>query len=318
MTMSQETKTQVVAFDAKRKRISGFTRMWRSMLRAKTPILGMVILIIVLICAVGASTLSPYDPNQINIKVRLLPPAFAEGGNPAYLLGTDGLGRDVLSRLIYGAQVSLIVGVIAVFIAGFIGVTLGMIAGFFGGLVDDVIMRLADIQLAFPFILLSISVLAVLMARRGVESNLTVAGRLVPLILTLGVAQWVSYARMARSMTLSLREKEFVEAARALGDSKLSIIFRNILPNALAPLIVLASFNVASTILAEASLSFLGLGVPPTVPTWGGMLAESREMLVTGVWWLATIPGIAIVLTVLAINLLGDWLRDFYDPRLRS
>jgi peptide/nickel transport system permease protein len=316
--MTQATTVPVVPLDAQRKRMSSIAHMWQSLLRAKTPVLGLAILLVVVACALFAKWLSPYDPNMINLKVRLLPPAFAEGGNPLYPLGTDGMGRDVLSRLIYGSQVSLAVGVIAVFIAGTIGVTLGLTAGFFGGLVDDVIMRLADIQLAFPFILLTISVLAVLMARQGTDSRISVMGRLVPLILTLGVAQWVSYARMARSMTLSLREKEFVEAARALGDSRASLIFRNILPNALAPLIVLASFNVASTILAEASLSFLGLGVPPTVPTWGGMLAESREMLVTGVWWLATIPGIAIVLTVLAINVLGDWLRDYYDPRLRS
>jgi peptide/nickel transport system permease protein len=312
--MSQVSKLQVVPFDADRKRISGFTSMRRSILRAKTPIFGLVVLLIVIICAVGAKWIVPYDPNLINLKVRLLPPAFTVGGNPAYPLGTDDLGRDVLSRLIYGAQVSLLVGVVAVAIAGFIGISVGMIAGFSGGIVDDIIMRLADIQLAFPFILLTISVLAVLTANSAAGSN----SRLIPLILTLGVAQWVSYARMARGMTLSLREKEFVDAARALGDSKISIIFRNIFPNALGPLIVLASFNVASTILAEASLSFLGLGVPQTVPTWGGMLAESRDMLLTGVWWLAVIPGFAIVLTVLAINVLGDWLRDYYDPRLRS
>jgi peptide/nickel transport system permease protein len=311
--MTQVAKLEVVPFDAQRKRPSQITLMGRSLLRAKTPIIGLVILLIVIVCAVGCKWLAPYDPNNINLKVRLLPPAFAEKGNPAYLLGTDSMGRDVLSRLIYGARVSLMVGVVAVAIAGLIGVTLGTIAGFTGGLVDDIIMRLADIQLAFPFILLTISVLAVLTAHSGSGSN-----RLVPLILTLGIAQWVSYARMARGMTLSLREKEYVDAARALGDSKASIIFRNILPNALGPLIVLASFNVASTILSEASLSFLGLGVPPSVPTWGGMLAESRVMLVTGVWWLAVIPGFTIVLTVLAINVIGDWLRDYYDPRLRS
>lgn len=310
--MSQNSDLQVVPFDAQRKRVSGFVSMVHSLWRAKTPVFALVVLLIVITCAIGAKWLVPYDPNSINLKVRLLPPAFANGGNPAYILGTDGLGRDVLSRLIYGAQVSLLVGVVAVAIAGFLGITLGMLAGFIGGIVDDIIMRLADIQLAFPFILLTISVLAVL------TFNIGSGNRLVPLILTLGVAQWVTYARMARGMALSLREKEFVDAARALGDSNFSIIFRNILPNALGPLIVLASFNVASTILSEASLSFLGLGVPQTVPTWGGMLAESRTMLITGVWWLAVIPGLAIVLTVLAINVIGDWLRDYYDPRLRS
>lgn len=312
--------TQVASLEkvSQRRRVSTLYRMWRSLLKAKFPLAAIVILLVVIICAVFAPFLSPHDPNEVNVKVRLLPPAFMEGGNSDYPLGTDGLGRDVLSRLIYGARVSLMVGFAAVVIAGAIGVTLGLTAGFVGGWVDDLIMRIADIQLAFPFILLAISVLAVLNARRDVAAAQTMIQRLIPLILTLGVALWVTYSRMARSVTLSLREKEFVEAARALGDSKLSQMFRNILPNALAPIIVLASFNLASTILSESALSFLGLGVPPSVPTWGGMLAESREMLLRGVWWLATIPGLAIMFTVLSINIIGDWLRDFYDPRLRN
>jgi peptide/nickel transport system permease protein len=316
--VSQETILKTMPFDAQRKRITTASRMWQSLLKAKTPIMALVVLGIVVFCAITAEWITPYKPDVYEIQDRLMPPAWMEGGHPEHLLGTDTVGRDVFTSLIYGARISIFIGIVVVLIAGAIGISLGLLAGFFGGLVDDVIMRLADIQLAFPFILLAISVLAVLMARRGADSNLTVLDRLVPLILTLGIAQWVSYARMARSMTLSLREKEFVEAARALGDSKLSIIFRNILPNALAPLIVLGSFNVASTILAEASLSFLGLGVPPTIPTWGGMLNESREFLLVGYWWLAIIPGLAIVVTVLAINIIGDWLRDFYDPRLRT
>ena len=318
--MSQTTVLQPISLPkSQRRRVTTLNRMWRSLLKAKFPLAALVVLAAIVVLAVGADAFAPHDPNTIDMSVRLLPPAFAEGGNPAYPLGTDGLGRDITSRLIYGARVSLMVGFAAVFVAGGIGVTLGVIAGFFGGRVDDIIMRLADIQLAFPSILLAISVLAVLQAQRGVEQvGSSMFSRLLPLILTLGVSAWVTYARMARSVTLSLREKEFVEAARALGDSKASIMFRNILPNSLAPLIVLGSFNVASTILAEASLSFLGLGVPPAVSTWGGMLAESREMLVTGVWWLATIPGMAIMTTVISINIIGDWLRDFYDPRLRN
>jgi peptide/nickel transport system permease protein len=313
----EATVVAIPVGEPQRHRVSTSRRVRQSLWRAKFPIVALVILGIVVIMALFAPLLAPYNPNQVDVQNRLLPPAFA-GGDPAYPLGTDGLGRDVLSRLIYGARVSLVVGFSAVVVAGTIGVTLGLVAGFTGGRLDDTIMRVADIQLAFPFILLAISVLAVLQARRGVEANMSNFQRLVPLILTLGVAQWVTYARMSRSVTLSLREKEFVEAARALGDGKRSIIFRNILPNALAPLIVIASFNVASTILAEAALSFLGLGVPPAIPTWGGMLAESRELLVSGVWWLATIPGLAIMFTVLSINILGDWLRDFLDPRLRT
>ena len=229
--MSQESLVVKLPLDAERKRVTTFSRMGRSLLAAKLPIVGLVVLLGVVVMAVGAQWLAPLDPNLVQVSERLLPPAFVQGGNPVHLLGTDGLGRDVLSRLIYGARVSLLVGFMAVVVAGAIGVVLGLTAGFFGGFIDDAIMRLADIQLAFPFILLAISVLAVLQARRGAESDLTTVQRLIPLILTLGVAQWVTYARMARSVTLSLREKEFVEAARALGDSKASIIFRNILPN---------------------------------------------------------------------------------------
>ncbi len=206
-----------------RRRVTMADRMWRSLLAAKFPIAGIVIVSLVAIMAVAAQWLSPMDPNLVQVTERLLPPAFVEGGNPTYWLGTDGLGRDVLSRLIYGARVSLVVGFATVFVAGAIGVTLGLLAGFFGGVIDDVIMRIVDIQLAFPFILLTISVLAVLQARRSVGAEESMFQRLIPLILTLGVAQWVTYARMARSVTLSLREKEFVEAARALGDSKFSI-----------------------------------------------------------------------------------------------
>jgi peptide/nickel transport system permease protein len=315
--VTEEVAVAAIPIQIERRRVTTWYRARHSLWKAKFPVVALVILGIVVISAVFAPFLAPYNPNLVDVEQRLLPPAFA-GGDPAHPLGTDGLGRDVLSRLIYGARVSLVVGVMAVAVAGTLGLTQGLTAGFFGGRIDDGIMRVADIQLAFPFILLAISVLAVLQARRGVEANISNFQRLVPLILTLGVAQWVTYARMSRSVTLSLREKEFVEAARALGDSKRSIIFRNILPNGLAPLIVIASFNVASTILAEAALSFLGLGVPPAIPTWGGMLADSRELLVSGVWWLATIPGLAIMFTVLSINVLGDWLRDFLDPRLRT
>jgi peptide/nickel transport system permease protein len=182
----------------------------------------------------------------------------------------------------------------------------GLLAGYFGGWVDDVMMRLADMQLAFPFILLAIMFLVVL--GPGVGN----------LILVLGIGQWVTYARIVRAETLSLREKEFVEAARALGDGTASILFRTILPNIVAPLTVIASFNVASVILTEAALSFLGLGVPPSVPTWGSMLAESRDTLLANKWWLAVFPGLAIMLTVLSFNILGDWLRDVLDPRLRD
>lgn len=287
------------------------TSMWRrariSLIKARWPILALIILGVVIFCAVLGPQISPKDPNRQTLILRLLPPfSVPSDGQASFPLGTDGLGRDVLSRLIYGARISLMVGVTAVGIGGVMGTALGIIAGYLGGALDDVIMRLADIQLAFPFILLTIMVLVVL-------------GPGIPnLVLVLGVGQWVTYARIARGQTISQREKEYVEAARSMGAHHWRIMFRSILPNVLAPLIVIASFNVASVILSEASLSFLGLGVPPTVPTWGGMLAESRDQLLAGKWWLAVFPGLAIMLTVLAINILGDWLRDFLDPRLRG
>ena len=291
-------------------RSSGFRselrRAGRVMVTARWPVVAVVFLSIAAIAAVFGGWLAPFDPNRQNLVLRLADPMAAGPDGGVFLLGSDALGRDVFSRLLYGARVSLTVGFAAIAVGGTIGIIAGLLSGYFGGWIDDVIMRLGDIQLAFPFILLAIMFLVVLGS--GVWN----------LILVLGVGQWVTYARIVRADTLSLREKEFVEAARAMGDSTLSIIFRTILPNILAPLTVIASFNVASVILSEAALSFLGLGVPPEVPTWGSMLAESRDTLVANKWWLAVFPGIAIMLTVLSFNILGDWLRDFLDPRLRE
>jgi peptide/nickel transport system permease protein len=286
---------------------SVFVRIRDSMFKARWPVAAMIILTVMTFFAVFGPQVAPQDPNRQSLMERLLPPMHArDDGSVDFLLGTDGLGRDLLSRVIYGARVSLSIGFAAMMIGGVLGTMLGIIAGYFGGFIDDLIMRLADIQLAFPFILLAILVLVVLGA--GV----------INLIIVLGVGQWVTYARIARAQTLSQREKEYVEAARSIGARDREIILRAILPNIIAPLIVIASFNVASVILSEASLSFLGLGVPPTVPTWGGILAESRDQLLGGYWWLAVFPGVAIMLTVLSLNILGDWLRDFLDPRLRK
>lgn len=296
-----------VAIVPRRSRGRAWRDAWQSMLRAKWPIAALFILICVSAAAVAGPSFAPKDPNRQNIIMRLKEPmAVNRRGEMENLLGTDTLGRDVLSRLIYGARISLGVGLTAVAIGGTIGTLLGLISGYFGGRADSFIMRLADVQLAFPFILLAIMFLIALGS--GVTN----------LILVLGIGQWVTYARMSRAATISEREKEYVEAARALGASNTSILLRTILPNILAPLTVVASFNVASVILAEASLSFLGLGVPPTIPTWGAMLAESRDQLLAGRWYLAIFPGVAIMLTVLSCNILGDWLRDFLDPRLKA
>ena len=284
---------------------------WRraaiSLRRAKWPIVAIFFLLGVMIIALFSQQLAPHDPNRQNLIRRLQPPlTFTAEGGAEYWLGSDGLGRDVLSRLLFGARVSISVGVVAVVLGGFVGTALGVIAGYVGGRTDDLIMRLADIQLAFPFILLAIMVLVVL------------GSGILNLIFVLGIGQWVTYARIARGETIAQRGREYVEAARAIGVRNRQILWKTILPNILAPLIVIASFNIASVILAEASLSFLGLGVPPDVPTWGAMLAESRDQIMGGFWWLAVLPGVAIMLTVLSLNILGDWTRDFLDPRLRG
>jgi peptide/nickel transport system permease protein len=251
-----------------------------AMLDARWPIFALIVLLATAVAAAFGPVLAPFDPNRQNLVLRLADPIAAGPDGTVFWLGSDALGRDVLSRLLYGARVSLLVGLAAIAVGGGIGIVAGLLSGYFGGWVDDLIMRLGDIQLAFPFILLAIMFLVVLGSGVG--------------------------------------KKEFVEAARAMGDTTPSIIFRTILPNILAPLTVIASFNVASVILSEAALSFLGLGVPPEVPTWGSMLAESRDTLVANKWWLAVFPGVAIMLTVLSFNILGDWLRDFLDPRLRE
>jgi peptide/nickel transport system permease protein len=287
----------------------GLPRWLRSLLRARLATVGLIILIGVVFAAVFAPALALHSSSQGEVVSGKLPPAWGtykkHVGTRVYPLGTDELGRDIYSRLLYGARISLLVGLTAVGFGGVIGVTLGLISGYYRGLIDDVIMRLADIQLAIPFILLAIAILAVI--GPGLKS----------IIFALGITGWVTYARVVRGQVLSYREKEFVEAARAMGANDLRIMFRHILPNTVASLIVISSFGVASTILAEAALSFLGLSVPPTTATWGNMVAAGQSQIITGAWWIYTFPGIAIMLTVLAVNAVGDWLRDYLDPRLR-
>ena len=282
-------------------------RATSSMVQARYPVVAVFFLTLIALCAIFAPQLAPKDPNRIEIFDTLKPPlSYNREGELEYILGTDSTGRDVLSRVIFGARISFFVGLAAVGLGGGVGTILGLTAGYLGGRVDDVIMRLADIQLAYPFILFAIMMLTIL--GEGVLN----------LVLVLGIGQWVTYARIARAETLVQREREFVEAVRALGATEWRIMFRTILPNILTPLIVIASFNVAGVILSEASLSFLGLGVPESVPTWGAMLANSRNQLLSGSWWLAVFPGLAIMITVVSLNVLGDWMRDFLDPRLRG
>ena len=278
-----------------------------ALIKNKWALISIIWLFVIIAIAIFASQLAPFDPNKNNIMERVAPPlTLDKQGNMKYLIGSDALGRDSFSRLIFGAQVSLIVGFSAVLVGVILGTALGVYAGYYGKWIDDIIMRLADIQLAFPFILLAILFLVVL------------GEGLINLIIVLGIGQWVTYARIARAQTISQKEKEYVEAAKALGVNNFSIMFGSILPNIFAPLIVIASFNVASVILAEAALSFLGLGVPPQIPTWGAMLAESRDHIFAKRWWMPFFPGMAILLTVLAFNIVGDWLRDYLDPRLKE
>lgn len=281
------------------------SRLARRALRNRAGMVGLAIVLVNVAIALLAPVVSPHDPLDQDITQRLLPPVWLDGGTSAHLLGTDQLGRDILSRIVYGSRVSLLIGLVSVALSLPVGVAVGLLGGYFRGTLDDVMMRLADVQLAFPFILLAI----------------TIAGVLGPsprnVVLILGLGGWVIYARLARGQVLSVREKEFVEAARALGLGHWRVLLRHVLPNVLTPIIIVATFSVAQMILLESSLSFLGLGVQPPTPSWGGMLNEGRAYI-TIAWWLTTFPGVAIMATVLGINFLGDWLRDILDPRGQS
>ncbi|HTY80732.1 MAG TPA: ABC transporter permease [Candidatus Bathyarchaeia archaeon] len=270
--------------------------------RQGVAVASLVVLALVAAAAILAPQLSPADPIRNDLLERLTPPMWVAGGSAAHPLGTDTLGRDVLSRLLYGARLSLAVGFAAVLVSGLIGVAVGVLGGYYGGWLDDVLMRAGDVQLAFPVLLLGVALLSVLGPGLG------------NLILVLVVSGWITYARIVRGETLSLKQRDFVEAARALGALDRHLIWRHVLPNVWAPIAVVATFSVARTIIAEASLSFLGLGVPAPAPSWGAMLDEGRNYITTG-WWLALFPGAAILIVVLVINLLGDWLRDVLDPR---
>lgn len=264
-----------------------------------------IILCVIILMALLAPLIAPHDPTAQSLRLRLKPPIWQEGAEPGYWLGTDALGRDMLSRMIYGARISLIVGVCAVILQGIIGVTVGLLAGYFGGSTDNVLMRISDVQQSIPFLILAVALAAV------VRPSLT------NIIVVLGVSGWVTYGRVVRSQVLSVREMEFVEAAHALGSGHLRIILRHILPNVTPSITVIGTLTVSTMILAEASLSFLGMGVPPPDPTWGGMVADGRNYISTA-WWVSILPGVLIFITVLSINLIGDRLREVLDPTMRS
>ncbi len=286
---------------------SGPRRRWlKSLLRSPVGLLGVILVGAAVLMAVGAPLIAPLSPMEFNFRSRLLPPSWL-GGEPGFFLGTDQLGRDLLSRLIFGARISLLVGVLGVLISLLIGVTLGLISGYVGGLVDNFISRIIDTFMAIPFILLALAVVGVVGTSGG--NSLTI------LVVVLGLTGWVTFARVVRGEVLSVKNLEYVEAANALGQRDFLVIFQHVLPNVTASIIVLATLQIATVIIAESSLSFLGLGVQPPTVTWGIMLADGRDYLATS-WWLSTFPGIAITLTTLGMILLGDWLRDVLDPRM--
>jgi peptide/nickel transport system permease protein len=278
------------------------SRMIKSVRRHPMRALGPVTLILIVLAALCAPLISPYDPAQVVLEQRLKPPFWMPDGTFDHFLGTDQLGRDIWVRIAYGARISLLIGCLAVLVAAPLGVLLGLLAGYLGGFVDVLAMRIADIQLAFPEILLAISLLAVL--GRSTRT----------LVLVIGLTGWVIFARVVRAEVLYLKETDMVLAARALGAGHLRILSRHVLPNALTSVIVLVSFSLAQMILAEASLSFLGLGVQPPTSSWGSMLGDGRDYTASA-WWLAMWPGLAVLITVLAINGVGDWLAELLEPR---
>ncbi|CDZ56877.1 ABC transporter permease [Neorhizobium galegae] len=264
-------------------------------------VLGAFLVGIIGVAVIFSGVIFPGGAEKIDLMSRLVPPFV----RPAHVFGTDPLGRDVLARVMAGGKISLLVGFVSVAGGVTIGVVMGLIAGYYRGIWDMLVMRFADIQLAMPFILLAITFIAI------------VGGGLANTIILLIVSQWVQYARLVRGSVLTLREREFILSARAIGVKDWRIIVQHLLPNLIGPVIVLMTLNVATNILLESSLTFLGLGIDPTIPSWGGMLAEGRTYLQTA-WWVSVFPGLAILLTVLGLNLLGDWLRDSLDPTGRT
>jgi peptide/nickel transport system permease protein len=276
----------------------------RRLVRRRTALFGLLVVLVVMLAAAAAPLVAPFDPLEQDIGQRLREPGWQDAQGRVHALGTDHLGRDILSRIIFGSRIALLVGLAAVVISGVLGMVIGLVAGYFGGRLDDFLMRLADVQLAFPFILLAIAVIGVL------------GPSLRNIIIVIGVSSWVVYARVVRGEVLSIREREYVYAAVALGSRHWRVLATHVLPNTFTPWLVVATLDMARVIVIESALSFLGLGVQPPTPTWGGMLADGRVYLSTA-WWLATFPGLAILITVLGINLFGDGLRDTLDPRLK-
>lgn len=286
-------------------RQSRLQHLLRAIKRRRIGAVGIVIMMTFAVVGLSAPYIAPHSPYEQDLSMRLAPPFWEPEGSLTHLLGTDPLGRDLLSRIIYGARVSLVAASATVLLASLIGVILGLIAGYFGGWWDEAIMRIVDTQLSFPFVLLAILLAAFLGPSLG------------NMVIALVIASWAVYARIARGSVLDVRDRDYVMAARAIGAGHGRILSRHILPNIAAPLLTIGSLEVGRVIIVEATLSFIGLGVQPRTPAWGSMLYQGREYISTA-WWLTVIPGLVITLTVLGANLLGDWVRDTLDPRLRE
>jgi peptide/nickel transport system permease protein len=277
--------------------------MFGSLLKSKTGLIGAVLVLTVIFFAFFADIIAVQDPNKQDLINKYKPPAWLEGGSGDHLLGTDQLGRDEFSRLVHSSRYTLLVAFGGTIVAGIAGVFLGSLSGYYGGIVDIIIMRIAEIQLAFPFLLLALFIAAVLGQGLG------------NVILIAGLSGWVRYARVVRGEFLAIKEIEYIEAVRALGCRNSRIIFRHMMPNVLSPIIVIGTLEMAKIVLMEASLSYLGVGIPIIIPTWGRMLSDA-QVAIFNAPWLSVLPGICILLTVLGVNLFGDWLRDYLDPRL--
>ena len=303
---------------------SGMTGRWLdsdlvySFMRSKVVVAAALLTLLMVGAALLAPLIAPHDPydlKTLNLVDANMPPAWVEGGDARYLLGTDDQGRDILSTILYGTRSSLLISATAVLLATALGVALGLWAGYAGGRVDALIMRIADVQLTFPAILTALLVDGVMLAafRNGGQE----AGKFWVLVVSIGLAFWVQYARTVRGVTLVERNKEYVEAARLIGLPPVKIMFQHILPNVMSPVLVIATINLALAIITEATLSFLGVGLPPTEPSLGTMIQIGYRYLFSGSWWMVAFPGITLALLALAVNLLGDWLRDALNPKLR-
>ena len=289
-----------------------------SFLTTPGAIIAASITLIAITAAFAAPLIAPYnpfDPAQISLWDGKLPPAWTDGGSSAYLLGTDNQGRDMLSTILYGGRISILVGIAAVFLGMLLGVTLGVVSGYFGGLTDTIIMRIADVQLTIPGILVAILINGI--GRAALPLELREEFAIYVVIVAIGLTDWPQFARVARGATLVEAEKEYVQAAKLIGLPKFTIILRHILPNTLRPVLVIATIGLALAIIAEATLSFLGQGIPPTTPSLGTLIRVGNEFLFSGLWWITFFPAIALIILVFSVNLLGDWMRDALNPKLR-